>query len=144
MSARPPARWVARAAARGAAGELALAVGRRAACARLPSQLSPTAPPFAPPHRTAPHPPPPAEPYDGERVRFASRVAAVGAGWVELERPLLYDMRLEWQVGVWRRERLGWQVGVWRRERLGWQVGCGGGMWQAGWVALKQRAAELR
>lgn len=36
---------------------------------------------------------PAAEPFSGERVRFASRVLAVGQGWIELERPLLYGKR---------------------------------------------------
>lgn len=39
-------------------------------------------------------------PFSGERVRFASRVAAAGDGWVELERPLPYDLHPEWQVGA--------------------------------------------
>lgn len=40
-------------------------------------------------------------PFSGERIRFVSRVAAVGPGWVELERPLLYDIRPEWQVYIY-------------------------------------------
>ena len=27
------------------------------------------------------------------------RVSRVGEGWIELERPLIYDLRTEWQVG---------------------------------------------
>ncbi|KAL4458884.1 hypothetical protein ABPG75_013749 [Micractinium tetrahymenae] len=40
-------------------------------------------------------------PFSGERIRFVSRVTAVGPGWVELERPLLYDVRPEWQVYIY-------------------------------------------
>ncbi|KAL4423187.1 hypothetical protein ABPG77_000320 [Micractinium sp. CCAP 211/92] len=40
-------------------------------------------------------------PFSGERIRFVSRVAAVGPGWVELERPLLYDVKPEWQVYIY-------------------------------------------
>lgn len=72
---------------------MALACAHPAGCraTQAPALLSPS-------HAAAPIPCW-AEPYDGERVRFASRVAAVGQGWVELERALPYDMRLEWQVG---------------------------------------------
>ena len=42
----------------------------------------------------------PADSFAGtDHIRFASRVAAVGNGWVELERPLRYDVRTAWQVG---------------------------------------------
>jgi hypothetical protein len=41
-----------------------------------------------------------AGPFSGERIRFISRVSAVGPGWIELERPLPYDLRLEWQVSA--------------------------------------------
>ncbi|EFN53345.1 hypothetical protein CHLNCDRAFT_137073 [Chlorella variabilis] len=40
-------------------------------------------------------------PFGGERIRFISRVSAVGSGWIELERPLPYDLRPEWQVAVY-------------------------------------------
>lgn len=50
-----------------------------------------TSPPASLPH--------PAEPFPLERIRFASRVAAVGQGWVELARPLPHDLRVGWQVG---------------------------------------------
>ena len=42
-----------------------------------------------------------AGPYRGERIRFASRVTAVGPGWVQLDRPLPYDLRTAWQPGVY-------------------------------------------
>ncbi|PSC67722.1 band 7 [Micractinium conductrix] len=42
-----------------------------------------------------------ARPYDGERIRFASRVSRVGPTWIELERPLPYDLRMEWRPAVY-------------------------------------------
>lgn len=36
--------------------------------------------------------------YGKERVRFVSKVVAVGPGWVQFERPLPYDVRLKWRV----------------------------------------------
>ncbi|KAL4433787.1 hypothetical protein ABPG75_000228 [Micractinium tetrahymenae] len=42
-----------------------------------------------------------ASPYSGERIRFASRVRRVGDGWVELERPLPYDVRLGWEPALY-------------------------------------------
>ena len=48
-------------------------------------------------------------PYEGERVRFPSRVSAIGDGWIELERPLMYDLRMEWQAGdAWGEAGVGW------------------------------------
>lgn len=35
-----------------------------------------------------------------DHVRFASRVKAVGRDFIILERPLTYDLRLWWKVGV--------------------------------------------
>ncbi|PSC76403.1 Zinc finger CCCH domain-containing 64 [Micractinium conductrix] len=40
-------------------------------------------------------------PFSSPRIRFASRVTAVGPGWVELERPLLYNIVPEWEVSVY-------------------------------------------
>ncbi|KAL4435853.1 hypothetical protein ABPG77_000615 [Micractinium sp. CCAP 211/92] len=40
------------------------------------------------------------DPFPLERLRFASRVAAVGEGWIELERPLPLDLHVDWQVEV--------------------------------------------
>ena len=34
-----------------------------------------------------------------DHIRMASRVAAIGDGWIELERPLPWDLRRKWQVG---------------------------------------------
>lgn len=36
--------------------------------------------------------------YGKERIRYLSRVKAVGSNWVEFERPLPYDVRLKWKV----------------------------------------------
>lgn len=35
-----------------------------------------------------------------DRVRFLSRVKAMGPDWIEFERPLTYDVRLKWKVGA--------------------------------------------
>lgn len=36
--------------------------------------------------------------YGKERIRYLSRVKAVGSNWVEFERPLPYDVRTKWKV----------------------------------------------
>lgn len=36
--------------------------------------------------------------YGKDRIRFVSRVVAVGPGWVQFERPLPYDIRTKWKV----------------------------------------------
>lgn len=36
--------------------------------------------------------------YGKDRIRFVSRVVAVGPGWVQFERPLPYDVRTKWKV----------------------------------------------
>jgi hypothetical protein len=51
--------------------------------------------------------------YGKERIRYLSRVKAVGSNWVEFERPLPYDVRLKWKVR---------SAGTGERE--------GGGSWQ--------------
>lgn len=38
--------------------------------------------------------------YGKDRIRFVSRVVAVGTGWVQFERPLPYDVRTKWKVGA--------------------------------------------
>ncbi|KAL4423184.1 hypothetical protein ABPG77_000317 [Micractinium sp. CCAP 211/92] len=35
--------------------------------------------------------------YGKDRIRFVSRVVAVGPGWVQFERPLPYDIRTKWK-----------------------------------------------
>ncbi|KAL4427839.1 hypothetical protein ABPG75_001928 [Micractinium tetrahymenae] len=53
------------------------------------------------------------EPFPLERIRFVSRVTKKGLKWIELERPLLYDLRLEWEPGVYSFEQAvqhsGWE-----------------------------------
>jgi hypothetical protein len=39
--------------------------------------------------------------YGKERIRFLSKVVAVGSNWVQFERALPYDVRLKWQVSAW-------------------------------------------
>lgn len=39
--------------------------------------------------------------YDkADHIRFLSRVKAKGASWIELERPLIYDLRLHWEPHI--------------------------------------------
>ena len=33
-----------------------------------------------------------------ERVRYVSRVVAIGSNWVQFERPLIYDIFTRWKV----------------------------------------------
>lgn len=65
-------------------------------------------------------PPPPAAPADAfagtDHIRFPSRITAVGPGWIQLQRPLPYDVRTQWQVG-----------GAGRRLQLRSQAECAGG-----------------
>lgn len=59
------------------------------------------------------------------RPALSCRVTAVGDRWVELDRALPYDLRMQWQVSAARqlgRATVGWQPQLW--HLLPWESQC--------------------